>query len=247
MNNLDLNRVCDFVNENIQLFHQARLERLGSLNLKEILKKKNPYLFRAKNITTAPELIQGLMDAFISSSEEKMFGDFLEGLAIFVCSEVFGGRKSATSGIDLEFETEEHKYLVSIKSGPNWGNSGQYAALERNFKTALAVLSQSRQVKSPQAILGTCYGKRKTKDYGLYKKIEGQSFWFFISGNPNLYTDIIEPVSYRAKEHNEAYNREKTRIYHLFTQQFLNEFSTDGTIDWNKLVQFNSGNLKEQK
>ncbi|HLA40648.1 MAG TPA: PmeII family type II restriction endonuclease, partial [Candidatus Glassbacteria bacterium] len=80
----------------------------------------------------------------------------------------------------------------------------------------------------------------------LYKRFEGQSFWYFISGNANLYTDIIEPISYRAKEHNEAYNQEKNRIFHLFTQEFLNDFSTNGIIDWNKLVQFNSGNLKEQ-
>jgi len=44
-------------------------------------------LFRAKNILTAGELMEGLRDAFLSSSEEKLFGDFLEDLAVFVAKQ----------------------------------------------------------------------------------------------------------------------------------------------------------------
>ncbi|MEK7311291.1 MAG: cytosolic protein, partial [Chloroflexota bacterium] len=59
----------------------------------------------------------------------------------------------------------------------------------------------------------------------------------------DLYTDIIEPIGYRAKEHNENFMRERSRVINLFTRQFIDEFcDTTGFIDWAKLVEFNSGN-----
>jgi len=74
MNPLRLEEVNVFANENIVSFHQKRIKSLESLKLNKLL-KKNPYLFRAKNITTAGDLMNGLLDAFLSSSEEKLFGD----------------------------------------------------------------------------------------------------------------------------------------------------------------------------
>lgn len=59
------------------------------------------------------------MDAHISSNEETVFGDWLEGLAIFINSKVYDGRKSGITGIDLEFDKDGIRYIVTIKSGPN--------------------------------------------------------------------------------------------------------------------------------
>ncbi len=82
MKSLNLDEVREYVNENVVDFHQRKVKSLEELRLK--LLTKNPYLFKAKNITTAGELIANLLEAFLSSSEEKLFGDFLEGLAVFV-------------------------------------------------------------------------------------------------------------------------------------------------------------------
>ena len=97
MNSLDLDRVCDFVNKNIVDFHGHRIKSLEELKLDKLL-MKNPYLFKAKSITTAGELVSGLLDAFLSSSEEKLFGDFLERLAVFTAEMTCGGHKSAAPG-----------------------------------------------------------------------------------------------------------------------------------------------------
>lgn len=72
----------------------------------------------------------------------------------------------------------------------------------------------------------------------------GQNFWYLISENSNLYTDIIEPIGYRAKEHTEAFELERSRVINRFTLEFTKRFC-DNTyaIDWVKLVQFSSGNL----
>ena len=114
-------RIVAFIEPNIQAFHQRRLESLQKVKLDDILKSKNPYLYKAKNITTAHDLVKSLLDAHLSSQEETIFGGFLEELARFVSKEIYGGKKSSAEGIDLEFEKNNIKYIVTIKSGPSWG------------------------------------------------------------------------------------------------------------------------------
>ncbi|KAA6341730.1 hypothetical protein EZS27_010480 [termite gut metagenome] len=136
MKQFEITDVVQYVEENIGTFHQNRIDRLNRLELKEILKRKNPYLFKAKYFMTAEQIIKGLTDAFISSTEETIFGNWLEGLAIFINQKVYDGWKSGITGIDLEFDKENIRYIVTIKSGPNWGNSSQITKMETDFRTA---------------------------------------------------------------------------------------------------------------
>jgi hypothetical protein len=100
-----------------------------------------------------------------------------------------------------------------------------------------------------QKILGICYGTTKTtstNDGDL--KVVGQNFWTLISENQNLFIDIIEPLGYRAKEHNDAFHQERGRIMNILTHQFVDHFCTsDGAIDWSKVLQANSGNYDLDK
>jgi len=91
MNPLNLRDVERYIEQNIGTFHQKRIESLDELNLKEVLSKKNPYLFKAKYVLTAEQLVKGITDAHISSNEETIFGNWLEGLAIFINEKVYGG------------------------------------------------------------------------------------------------------------------------------------------------------------
>jgi hypothetical protein len=247
MNPLNLDEVRQYVNENIADFHQQRIKSLETLTLQKLL-KKNPYLFKAKNITTAGELITDLLAAFLSSSEEKLFGDFLEGLALFIASKTCGGHKSSAQGVDLEFIHKGIHYVVSIKSGPRWGNSAQQRRLEQDLKDAVTRIKQSRFGTNVQPVLGICYGDTRTSYVRGYLKVVGQNFWYLISEDKDLYTDIIEPIGYRAKEHNETFHNEKSRVINRFTKQFIEEFcDSAGAIDWVKLVEFNSGNYDLDK
>jgi hypothetical protein len=243
MEKLNLDDILAYVNENIVDFHQRRIKSLEELSLAKLL-KKNPYLFKAKNITTASQLIEGLLEAFLSSSEEKLFGDFLEGLAVFIAGKTCGGHKSTATGVDLEFINNGIHYVVSIKSGPNWGNSSQQDKLEQDLQKAVATLKQGRFGANVQAVLGICYGKTRTSYLRGYLKVVGQNFWYLISENKDLYTDIIEPIGYRAKQHNDAFFDEKGRVVNKFTRKFIDEFCDDaGNIDWARLVEWNSGNF----
>ena len=245
MKPLDLTEVRDFVNENIVDFHERRIKTLEGLSLNRLL-AKNPYLFKAKNILTAEKLVSGLLDAFLSSSEEKLFGDFLEELAIFVAGKTCDGHKSTAPGVDLEFSHDNIYYVVSIKSSSNWGNSSQQRKLEEDLRDAATRLKQSRRGLNVQPVLGICYGRTKTGYVRGYLKIAGQNFWHLISENKDLYTDIIEPIGHRADEFNRAFAEEQDRITKRFVDQFIERFCDDsGAIDWVKLVEFNSGNYDQ--
>jgi len=243
MAKLNMEETSNYVNDNIISFHQSRLECLKGLKLKNVLRKKNPYLFKAKNLNLSFELVSSLLDAYLSSSEEELFGNFLEDISLFVASRTCGAKKSSADGVDFEFVRKNIHYLVSVKSGPNWGNNAQQNKQEQDFNKAVKVLKQSRHVVNAQPILGICYGKTRSSFLRGYWKYCGQNFWYFISKEEDLYTQIIEPLGYRAREHNENFKKEKERIVNLFTVDFSKEFCSDGNIDWKKLVQFNCGNL----
>jgi hypothetical protein len=217
MNQLNSNDVRAFVEGNIGEFHSRRAESLRNLKLSKVLQRKNPYLFRAKNIMTAQDLVRLLLEAHLSSQEEAIFGEFLEKLAIFVCGKVFGGKKSSAEGIDLEFERDGVTYILAIKSGPNWGNSSQIKRMQESFKKAQRILHTSNQKANIQAVNGCCYGQQGKPDKGDYRKLCGQEFWEFISGDERLYVDIVEPLGYRAKQRNDEFSLEYMRILNMFT------------------------------
>lgn len=242
MKKLNQKDITQFVEDNIGKFHTKRIQSLDGLKLTQVLKRKNPYLYKAKYVLTAEQIVRGIVDAHISSNEETIFGDWLEGLAIFINHKVYIGRKSGITGIDLEFDKNNVRYIVTIKSGPNWGNSSQIAKMISDFKTAKRTLRTSNSQLVIAAVNGCCYGKDNKPDKGEYFKYCGQVFWEFISGETNLYTDIIEPIGHKAKEKNDDFIKSYSQMINKFTKEFTNEYcNDDGSIDWEKIVRFNSG------
>ena len=227
-----------FIESHIPHFHAKRLQSLEELQLKTVLKRKNPYLFKTKYVESAPDLVKQLLDAHLSSQEETIFGDFLESLAIEVCSLVYGGRKSTSEGVDLEFDRDGVRYIVSIKSGPSWGNSSQIKKMREHFKQARRIYGQSKHLI---AVNGCCYGRDAKPEKGDYQKLCGQSFWEVISGEATMYQDIIEPLGHQAKARNEAFLGAYAKVINRFSAGFIAEFcQPDGAIDWPELVAFNS-------
>lgn len=240
---ISLEDIRQYVENNIGTFHVARLDSLRILELKSILKRKNPYLFKAKNIFLAGDLVKLVLDAHLSSQEETMFGDFLEKMAIFICGKVFGGFKSDRASVDLEFEKDGIFHIVSIKSGPNWGNADQITKMRENFAKALNDIQSTRPDIQIVAVNGCCYGQDPNPNKGDYFKYCGQDFWEFISEIKELYTEIIEPLGYKAKEKNDDFQKQYAAILTNFTVEFANDFCENGNIDWKKLLAFNSGHL----
>lgn len=236
--------VYNYVEANIFTFHQKRLNFIkNNLDLNKILSHKNPYLFKAKNLSTAQDIVKGFLDAYLLSQEETFFGEFLEGLAIFVCNKVYGAKKSNLTGIDLEFEKEGSIYIVEIKAGWNWGNSSQIKQLKINFQNAKKILRTNTD-KDIIAINGCCFGNKKTKNPQKtgYYKICGQDFWSLISGQEDFYLQIIEPIGHKAKKRNDDFMDAYSVLINKFTFDFAKRFCNNGKIMWNELLKFNSGN-----
>ncbi len=237
---LNLKDVTVYVEENISSFHQKRLDYVKTkIVLNKILKQKNPYLFRAKNILTAQDLIKGFLDAFLQSQEETLFGQFIEGLAIYVCDKVYGAKKSDLTGVDLEFEKDGCIYIVEIKAGWNWGNGSQIKQLKMNLQNAKEQLRKTTE-KQIIAVNGCCFGKSRRPEKDGYFKYCGQQFWELISGNENLYIGIIEPIGHKAKQKNEKFMNAYAQIVNKLTFEFSQKFCEDGIINWDNLVKFNS-------
>ncbi len=245
MEKLKLSDITRYVEQNIGSFHHKRIQSLDSLRLSQVLKRKNPYLYKAKFVLTADQIVKGLVDAHISSNEDTLFGDWLEGLAIHINAQVYGGRKSGITGIDLEFDDNGVRYIVAIKSGPNWGNSSQLSKMKADFNTARKALRTSNSQLQIVAVNGCCYGRDNKPDKGEYYKYCGQLFWEFISGQTNLYTEIVEPLGFRAKEKNDDFVRAYSQMINKFIKEFVVHFCKEnGEIDWEKLVRFNSAKTK---
>jgi hypothetical protein len=252
MKKMKLLDTYDFLDKRFTNFYRSQKEFLEKLQLQIVLGNiKNPYLIRVKNELLVSDLIRSVLDKYLSPFQEYFLDELLKEFAIFICEKVYKGRKSSTTGIDLEFDKEGVRYIVSIKSGPSWGNSQAVNKMISNFNAARKSLRTSNSKINVVAVNGCCYGRdnKPYKEKGDYFKYCGQQFWEFISGNENLYTEIIEPLGHKAKERNEEFMIAYAQIINKFTLSFMKEFCIDGKVDWEKLVKFNSGKkqIKEVK
>ena len=234
----------EFIEFNIEdEFHKKKLAKLSSLTLDAILTRKNPYLYKAKFANTADSFVKAILDATVSSGEETVFGNFLEKIAIHVCQSVRGGRKSAVKAIDLEFEDGNKKYLISIKSGPNWGNSDQIKKLVERFKSAKKTLATSGGSTGIEIICveACCYGVDSTPDKGTHLKLCGNRFWTLISnGDENLFRQIMVPIGHLAEENSTQLDALYSTKLQDFTTRFTQKYCLNGAINWEQLINYNS-------
>jgi site-specific DNA-methyltransferase (cytosine-N4-specific) len=98
----------NFLAENVvnPFYHERLMYLRCAMNLAAVLRRKNPYLLKAKNIASPDELVRSIVDAFLSSQEETMFGNKLESFAVYVSARLYGGFKSELPSVDLEFERD---------------------------------------------------------------------------------------------------------------------------------------------
>ncbi len=249
MKNLNYEKLNQFIaSDVIRPFYNIRLTRLKSANLSIIAKRKNPYLFKAKNIETAGDLARAILDAFLSSQEETIFGDLMENLAVHICHRVFNGKKAKEGkyrSVDLIFKRDNKLYIVGIKSGPNWGNSDQVSIMKRNFKKSKKIIRNELGIKQIIAVNGCMYGrdnkphKVNKNDTDLsYYKICGQSFWELISGDDQLYKKIIQPLDKEAKKRDEMFKMLYAKKINEMTKDIVKLFYTKDNLNWDKIIEY---------
>lgn len=220
------------INQAAADFATGLTQKLAGLKPRAIV-AKNPYLSRARAPANADELAARLIDAFLSSSEETMFGDCLERVAIEVSKAAKGGGKSAATGIDLEYTNLQgtNRTLVQIKSGPNWGNSSQHKKLVSDFQTATKVLRQGSL--TVRCIEGICYGPSDTRDRGSHIRVVGNDFWQEISDWRDAGRAVLHIVGQHATQSLSQAKRDARQsvVDYLVEEGVV----SNGVIDWDNL------------
>lgn len=223
----------------LEAFYTSLTNKLDNINLGQILKKKNPYLYRAKGNHSAAQIVDSILSAYISSSEETIFGNtFFEPLALAVS----GGQKAVTEGVDITVDRDNTIYSIAVKSGTSVFNADSRKRQEQNFQSAQKRVQQARKAYFP--VVGYGYGKKRTapKNEKFYKELAGQDFWTWLTGDPGFYLKIIQYMGTKpdvyAQKFEDTYNKAENRMIRAFTANFCLD---DGSIDWDALIKFNSG------
>ena len=241
-NSYDEKAVIEAIAQALETFYANLIAKIDELNIQKIMKRKNPYLYRAKAMQNAAEIVESVLTAFVSSSEETIFGNcFFEPIAIAASN----GNKALAEGIDIMIQDkgENTMYAIAVKSGPSVFNADSKKRQEQNFIAASKFEKQKKE--RYKAHVGYCYGKKKDSGRGkpkMYQELAGKKFWTELTGDEEFYKKIITymgtlPEQYVA-QYQESYNKAANRLVREFSNDFCKE---DGSIDWEKLVEFNSG------
>jgi len=230
----------ELVQAKLQDFYDKRLAKLQSIKLANIL-TKNPYLFRAKGVKSASEFVESVLQAYLSSSEETIFGNiFFEPLAL-EASKSKGGHTAGSVGVDIEYESSLTNTSIAVKSATNAQNASAQGKQNSEFITVRNIKQKSG--KSFDAILGYCYGRAAGMPSGkIYRRLAGQAFWKELTGDDNFYLKIIQAMKDHPELHRQQYDTERANLANRLVRDFgLNFEAMDGSIDWEKLLRFNSG------
>lgn len=228
-------------------FYNKRFGALEKTTL-TVLLSKNPYLYRSLGISKHSDLIEELLAARVSSSDETIFGNcFLEPLAFWAASNSTAhgdlSRKAsvgAGAGFDISIETDSSYLAVAVKSGKNIFNSQSTKGQSSEFDALQARMAKMK--KHFRKIIGYGYGRKRTKKETPTEKLAGQEFWTLITAESDFYLRISETIGKLAAAHAPKYKEEYDKKTNLLTADFiLNFLDIDGSIAWERLVQFNSG------
>ena len=134
-NSYDEAAIVEAIATALDNFYTNLIKKVDSLNVKTVMKRKNPYLYRAKAMQSATEIVDSVLTAFVSSSEETIFGNcFFEPIAIAAS----GGNKALAEGIDIMIQNNETNTIsaIAVKSGPSVFNADSKKRQEQNFTAA---------------------------------------------------------------------------------------------------------------
>lgn len=232
----------------LDAFYIKRIVALDDLKLQKTLLRKNPYLFRAAGVSDANQIVEDILRAFVSSSDETLFGnEFFEPLVKWVAQRAFTAPEftvttSDGEGVDIMIQSNSFLRPIAVKSGVNVFNAASKKKQGENFVTLQKRLQKLALHFDP--VVGYCYGRKKqaAKSKINFKELAGQAFWHSVTNEEDFYLRIVQLMGTKPAEHRASFQDSFDRAKNRFAQEFLADFSkSDGAIDWDKLLQFNSG------
>lgn len=227
-------------------FYQHRLDKIRGIELRKLLSRKNPYLFRALHTEKASDIVEKILSAFLMSSDETIFGnDFFEPVA----RAISGGHASDGKGVDVIVETDTEIRAYAIKSGTNAQNASARDKQGQEFNELKSRLSKLRKIFDP--VLAASYGRVGLRTKGkarAFREIAGQAFWEEITGDTEFYLKLIRLMGDIPAKHHETYKPEWDAAINRLTSAFIADFCfPDGKINWESLTVFVSASEKPKR
>jgi len=233
---LNSNQLESLIKKCLNDFYQRRFDTLKKLNLRKVLRRKNPYLFKALGTEQASEIVKKVLEAYISSSDETIFGDaYFEQIALKLPRIVVSDAK----GVDLTLEEKEVYHAYALKSGPNPFNSSQKERQNTEFLELKSRLMKLHKQFDP--VLAYAYGRKNKASSGkyVYRQSSGQKFWSELTGDDKFYLKLITLMKDEPLKRIDEYKSDWDATINKFTKEFMEDFCfPDGHIDWEKLTKF---------
>lgn len=133
MNKELISQISEYVEQHIGEFHAARLEKLKKLDLKKLLTRKNPYMYKAKHAMTVGEFVEFLIDDALYKINNDLFQDWMKDVALFVLQIIGNNHCDAPHVVTLaEFCSSE--YWTSKVGDENFFADTIEPAIESCFK-----------------------------------------------------------------------------------------------------------------
>lgn len=229
------------------------MAKLSELTLRKLL-QKNPYLYRSIGVNSASDYISAALDAFISSSDETIFGnEFFEPLAKWAAEEAFRDQKDITvqvgggSGFDISIESPKEYRAIAVKSGKNIFNVQSGKQQNTEFSALQARIRKEKKVFHP--IIGFGYGRKKQKKSNPETiKLAGQAFWEEITGEANFYVRMSSALGNKpiqlATEFKLAYDKSRNKLEKEFHMQYTD---SNGGVGWENVIAFSSAKVAPKK
>ncbi len=231
----------------LEILYAKRLGALDKLRLTKLL-NKNPYLYRALGIEESLELLRQMQIAFVSSSDETIFGnEFFEPLALWAARESSGhsgGSRVVTvgdaAGIDIAITEASSYSAISVKSGKNIFNAQSSKGQSSEFEALQARLKKLGKQFLPY--IGYGYGRKAApKKATVVDRVAGEKFWNLLTGEQDFYLRIADAIGVHSIGHGAVYRKAFDHKCNSLVKEFCADFvAADGTIQWNKIVKFNS-------
>lgn len=215
---------------------QSRLQ----VSPEEIFVHKNPFLFRIRTTGNAQDLAESVISAYLSSSEETIFGYMLKNIALIICRAGRGGEKSDLDHIDLVYTWPDNvQTIVQVRSGLNWGNARQRDTMVESFANAVHMHKQ-RSTLQIRCVEGICYGKSEKCKLDKHWRISGASFWKEISAWEGAAQSIFKVVEeYASNGMQSMRNKAVNDMIEYFIKEGI--ATKEGEILWDKLFELAMG------
>ena len=230
----------------LETFHQRRLMKLHGIKLSKLL-QKNPYLYRSLGVVAASDYIKLALDAFISSSDETIFGnEFFEPLAKWAASKAFEAEPSISvqvgggAGYDISIESATEYKAIAVKSGTNIFNAQSSKQQDSEYGALQARIRKEKKVFHP--IIGYGYGRKVQRDANpQVLKLAGQAFWTEVTGEDDFYLRMSSLLGDHPSKLSEEFRLAYVNVRNKLEKEFHRDFTdVSGAIYWDEVIAFSS-------